>query len=42
MREYKHPEFEKVVIRAFALAGVATLTAIVVCLVRIGQTLLYY
>jgi hypothetical protein len=39
MREYRDPEYEKVVVRAFALGGIALLTAIVVSLVWIGRTL---
>ena len=42
MREYKDPEYEKVVVRAFALGGLAALTAILVCLFRIGKTLIAF
>ena len=40
MREYRDPEYEKVVVKAFALGGFAALAAILVCLFRIAQTLI--
>lgn len=39
MRKYRDPEYEKVIERAFAVGGIALLTAILVSLIWIGKTL---